>query len=192
MRGEILLKALEFLYDGAMTQVDFFGAVLSAGYGAGLSSIEYEYQKRSRMAEAKKSQTGIQKDRKRRLAVFVSKMKHDGLIKKSENNKFTISSKGIDKLNKLKHSLPTKFYKQKTEQNSSIIISFDVPERLRRKRNWLREVIRNLGFKMVHQSVWVGKGKIPIDFIKDLENLKILEFVEIFEISKTGSLKKIT
>jgi hypothetical protein len=45
---------------------------------------------------------------------------------------------------------------------------------------------------MIHQSVWVGKGEIPEDFVKDLGNLNILEFVEIFEISKTGSLNKIS
>ncbi|MFA4975258.1 MAG: hypothetical protein WC839_02720 [Candidatus Paceibacterota bacterium] len=191
MKGKILLKALELLYNGTMTQVDFFGAVLVAGYGAGSSKIEYEYQKRRRISEAKKSQVEILKDRKRRLTIFISKMKHDGLIENSENNKFTISSKGIDKLSKLRNNLPTRFYEKKIEESSSIIISFDIPERLRRKRNWLREVIKNFGFKMVHQSVWVGKGKIPADFIKDLENLKILEFVEIFEISKLGSLNKI-
>ena len=49
-----MIKALEFLYDGAMDQVDFFGAVLSAGYGASSSQIEYEYQKRRRILEFKK------------------------------------------------------------------------------------------------------------------------------------------
>jgi len=192
VKGKILLKTLELLCDGAMTQADFFGAVLAAGYGAGSSSIEYEYQKRRRISEAKKSKTEILKDRKRRLVIFISKMKHDGFIEKSENNKFTISNKGIDKLNKLKNSLPARFYEKEAEQSGPVIISFDIPERLRRKRNWLREVIKNLGFEMIHQSVWAGKGKIPLDFITDLENLKILEFVEIFKISKTGSLKQIT
>lgn len=192
MRGKILLKALELLYDGAMTQVDFFGAVLSAGYGAGSGQIEYEYQKRRRISESKKSRVEIQKERKRRLVVFISKMKHDGLIENSANNRFTISSKGINKLSKLRNNLPARFYKERIIKGSPIIISFDIPEKLRRKRDWLREVIKNLGFKMIHQSVWVGRGKIPVDFIKDLENLKILEFVEIFEIKKTGSLNKIT
>lgn len=191
MKGKILLKALELLCDGAIAQLDFFNAVLFAGYGASSNRIEYEYQKRRRVSESKKSTEEILKDRKRRLTIFISKMKHDGLIEKLKDDQFAISSKGMDKLNKLRNNLPPRFYKQKTSQGCPIIVSFDIPERLRRKRNWLREVIRNLGFKMIHQSVWVGKGKIPLDFIRDLENLKILEFVEIFEISKTGSLKKL-
>lgn len=189
MRGKILFKALELLFNGTMTQLDFFIAVLASGYGASMSKIDYEYQKRRRISEVEKLKADNLRERKRRLAVFMSKMKHDGLIREL-NGKLTISCKGRKKFNQLKNALPGRHYEKKIIQ-SSIIISFDVPERLRRKRNWLREVIRNLGFKMVHQSVWVGKIKIPEDFIADLENLKILEFIEIFEISKTGSLNKL-
>ncbi|MFA6076908.1 MAG: hypothetical protein WC735_02425 [Candidatus Paceibacterota bacterium] len=190
MRGKILLKALEFLCQGAMNQVYFFGAVLAAGYGASSSRINYEYNKRRRISEDGKEKIEALQNSRRRLTIFISKMKHDGLIE-TENNKFKISGKGIDKLNKLRNNLPGRFY-ERNHKGNSVIISFDIPERLRRKRNWLREVIRNFGFRMIHQSVWMGKGKVPKDFIEDLENLKILEFVEIFEISKTGSLKKIT
>ena len=189
MKGEILLKILEVLHDTAMSQVDFFAAVLASGYGASSGRIEYEYQKRQKISKDKEFKERNVVERRKRLAVFVSKMKHDGLIKELENEKFTISSKGEKKLIELKHGLPGRHY-EKVNQNSSIIISFDIPEKLRRKRNWLREVLRNLGFEMIHQSVWVGKVKIPKEFIIDLENLKILEYVEIFEISKTGTLKK--
>ena len=60
----------------------FFGAVLDAGYGASGSKIEYEYQKRQRFSESNKFQVENLKERKRRLVVFISKMKHDGLIKR--------------------------------------------------------------------------------------------------------------
>ncbi|MBI3306095.1 hypothetical protein HYZ82_03165 [Candidatus Nomurabacteria bacterium] len=153
MKGKILKKALELLYDGAMTQVDFFNAVLFAGYGASSSRIEYEYQKRRKISESKKSKEEIFKARKRRLAIFMSKMKHDGLIEELENNRLLISKRGVAKLGKLKNNLPSKFYAEKIDQGFPIIISFDIPEKLRRKRNWLREVIRKLGFEMIHQSV---------------------------------------
>lgn len=186
------MKVLELLCDTAMTQVDFWGAVLSAGYGASSSKIEYEYQKRRKANDKKQFQVQDLKERRKRLLVYISKMKHDGLIKELTDNKFTISAKGIKKLAqlKIKNSLPNRHYPI-TDKGNSIIISFDVPEKFRRKRDWLREVIRNLGFTMVHQSVWIGNIKIPKTFLIDLEKLKILECVEIFEISKTGTLKKI-
>lgn len=188
-KGEILLKALNFLYDGAMVQADFFAAVLTVGYGASGSKIDYEYQKYRRASETKIFKMEELKRRKRRLTVFMSKMKHQGLIQESKGKLF-ISNKGRDKLRELKNALPGKHYEKINTQNF-IIISFDIPEKLRRKRSWLREAIKNLGFKMVHQSVWVGNTKIPKDFITDLENLKILEFIEIFEVSKKGSLERV-
>ncbi len=190
MRGKILLKALEFLCEEAMNQVDFFDAVLAAGYGASSSRINYEYNARRRISEDRKAKIEVFQKSKRRLTIFISKMKRDGLIE-TGNNQFKISGKGIDKLGKLRNNLPGRFY-ERNHKGNSVIISFDIPERLRRKRNWLREVIKNLGFRMIHQSVWMGKGKIPKDFIDDLGRLEILEFIEIFEISRAGSLKKIT
>ena len=44
---------------------------------------------------------------------------------------------------------------------------------------------------MIHKSVWIGKEKIPQELIIDLEELKILNFVEIFEVTKQGTLKKV-
>ena len=188
-RGEILLNALNLIYDGAMAQADFFAAVLSAGYGASMSKIDHEYQKNRRFSKLNKPKKEEIEKRKRRLGIFISKMKHQGFIQES-NGKFSISKQGKQKLNKLKSALPGRHY-EKIKIPNPIIISFDIPEKMRGKRSWLREVIKNLEFKMIHQSVWIGHTKIPRDFILDLENMKILEFIEIFKINKRGSLQKL-
>ena len=190
MRGKILLKILEILKDQVMTQVDFFDAVLASGYGASMGKIEYEYQKRRKNSESEKLKVTELKNRKRRLQIFISKMKQDGLIHEIKENNFEISVKGKIKLAQLKNKMPSWHYEIETK-DKVVIISFDIPEKLRRKRNWFREVIKNLGFNMIHQSVWMGKIKIPKELIVDLENMHILEFIEIFEISKTGTLKKL-
>lgn len=189
MRGKILLKALEILEEGVLNQVDFFGAILASGYGASSGKIDYEYNKRRRASAERKHHLKEIKARKRRLQIYISQMKHDGLIEKS-GEKLRISEKGKRKILEIKNKLPDRHY-QKENAERLVVMSFDIPEKLRRKRNWLREVIRNLGFKMIHQSVWVGKIKIPHKLILDLEDMKILEFVEIFEITRSGSLKKI-
>ena len=192
-RGQILIKILELLREQAMSQVDFFSAVLVSGYGASAGQIEYEYQKRRKFASQKELQVEDFKDKKLRLQKFLSKLKHDGLIKETEgaDSCFTISSRGRAKLAGLKKKFQNKHYEVKDKQPHQIIISFDIPEKLRRKRDWLREVIQNLGFKMVHKSVWVGNIKLPEQLIFDLERVNILEFIEIFEVTKTGTLRKI-
>ncbi|MBI2627558.1 hypothetical protein HYW72_01360 [Candidatus Nomurabacteria bacterium] len=192
-RGKILIKILELLYDQAMNQVDFFSAVLVSGYGASARKIDYEYQKRRRLAS--KSELDIQdfSNKKLRLQKFLSKLKHDGLIRQTEgvSGRFTISSKGRTKLAELKKKFQNKYYEVEDKKVSPIIISFDVPEEFKRKRAWLRAVIQNLGFEMVHKSVWMGNTKLPKQLILDLEKMNILEFIEIFEITKTGTLKKV-
>jgi len=195
MKGDILLKALEILKEQTMSQVDFIDAVLSSGYGASMNEIDFKFKNNQKNRKDKNVSSDNMIERKKRLYVFISKMKRDGLIEEKfkdgkDGDKFSLSTKGNIKLSQLKNRLPSKYYKKEI-QNSSIIISFDIPERLRRKRDWIREVIRNLGFEMVHQSVWIGNVKIPKVFILDLENLNILEYVEIFEITKSGTLKKL-
>ena len=160
------MKILELLNDGAVAHTDFFTAVLASGYGASMNKIEYEYQKNRRLSGVQKLKYKDLIGKKERLQKFLSKLKHDGLIHetKGNNSKFSISNKGKAKLAKLKNSLPSKHYK-KVSQDRLIIISFDIPEKLRGKRDWLREVIKNLDFKMIHQSVWIGKTKVPRQFI---------------------------
>lgn len=192
MNGKILKTILEALEEGALNQLDFFEAVLGGGYGLNVNKIEYEYLKNKNKRLEEKFDLNTLKEKKVRLQKFLSKLKKDGLIKekKGKNVEFSISYIGKIKLNKLRDNLPNRYYK-KENHHSSIIISFDIPEKLRNKRDWLREVIKNLNFKIIHQSVWVGNIKIPQQLIIDLEQMNILEYVEIFEITKKGSLKKI-
>jgi len=186
-----MIKILEFLKDEAIDWADFLDAFLISGYGASMSEFEFEYQKNQRVSKKNKLNSKDLMIKRKRLQKFLSKLKHDGLIKETgkNRNKIFISNRGKIKLIQLKNKLPEKFYKKESQKNP-VIISFDIPEKLRGKRNWLREVIRNLGFKMIHQSVWVGKVKIPEQLIFDLEKINILEYIEIFEINKTGSLRK--
>ncbi|OGI76246.1 CRISPR-associated endonuclease Cas2 [Candidatus Nomurabacteria bacterium RIFCSPHIGHO2_02_FULL_42_19] len=191
MKGQILLKALETIKDSALSQVDFFEAVLRSGYGAGMGKINYEYTKIQRAREGKLWHERNREERKKRLQNFLYQMKHDGLIEEAENKNLIISELGRQKIKELKSRLPDRHYKIKSI-DEVVIISFDIPEKLRHKRNWFREVVKNLGFQMVHQSVWMGKKKISHKLIDDLEELKILEYIEIFKVTKSGSLKKLT
>src|SRR3989344_4378916 len=191
MKGEILLKALEILEKGLQTKADFFEAVLTSGYGASMGKIDYEYQKIKK--NHKKSSAFSQeelKKRKRRVQIYISKMKQDGLIREAgKNKKIKLAPKGFEKIEELKNKLPVSRYKTE-DQDGLIIISFDIPEKFRRKRDWFREVVKKLGFNIIHQSVWAGEAVVPRELIEDLEDLKILEYVEIFKINKEGTLKK--
>jgi len=44
---------------------------------------------------------------------------------------------------------------------------------------------------MIQKSVWVGKIALPEEFLRDLHRLQLISYVEIFEVTRAGSLKHI-
>lgn len=70
------------------------------------------------------------------------------------------------------------------------IVAFDIPEREKFKRQWLRGCLKLLGFSLLQKSVWIGKRRLPEKFIKVLRQEDMLRFVQIFGISKTGTIEE--
>lgn len=70
------------------------------------------------------------------------------------------------------------------------VVSYDVPEKLRKERDCLRETLQMMGFDQAHQSVWFANKKVTKNFLLFLREHHLLECVHIFEITKTGTLKK--
>lgn len=64
------------------------------------------------------------------------------------------------------------------------IITFDIPEKERGKRNWLRVQLTSFGYRVLHKSVWVGKRPIPKAVIKKLGELHLLPYIHIVTIEK--------
>ena len=60
---------------------------------------------------------------------------------------------------------------EKFPSKEVVIFSFDIPEKERVKRAWVRGVLKNLGFTMIQQSVWLGKGPLPKQFTERLQLL---------------------
>lgn len=200
MKGEITLKILEAIEGVSLTAVDLCVAILSSGYGASYGKLQYEMAKIKDERDRKFIKKQFKNDERQKYYKLLYKLKKDGLIKEEEkHNKkiFIITNKGKEKLYKLKNKLiqrkelPEIFY-NKESGNNFIIVAFDIPELHKKKREWLRAVLINLGFKLLQKSILIGKIKIPKKLIEDLRKLKLIDYVEIFEISKSGSLKQLT
>ncbi|PIZ45409.1 CRISPR-associated endonuclease Cas2 [Candidatus Wolfebacteria bacterium CG_4_10_14_0_2_um_filter_39_18] len=196
-KGGITLKILEAVSDLAINTIDLFEVFLSVGYGASYGKFQYELSKKQRERDQKSIEREMKNKAKQNYYNLIYQLKRGGLIEEKEkNNKkfFIITKKGKGKLSFLKkqhkESLPEVSYSSE-ENNKFIIFIFDIPEKEKRKRDWLREVLKKLGLKMIQKSVWIGKTKIPKEFLDDLFKLKIIDYVEIFEITKAGSLKNL-
>ena len=198
MRGDITLNILEKLKDAARGSVDFCTVMVTAGYGTSYGKFSYEMSKRYSRRERAASDDEKEKLLQRKFRKTISKLEQDGLIEKYERENdtfFKITKSGKNKLaalKLLKENFPSTDKYKKEESKNSIIVTFDIPESLRHKRAWVREVLKRLGFTMVQQSVWMGKIKIPQIFLDDLRNTRILKYVVIFEVSRAGNLEKIT
>lgn len=197
MKGEKTLKILEAIEEVAMDMGDLLAVFLTAGYGTSYGKLQYELSKRKRNRYLKSREGETEKQFRQKYHDLVYRLKRDGLIEQEtkEGRKFfAITKKGQDKLyllkERAKRKLPEISY-QKEGNHKFTLIAFDIPEKEKIKREWLRAVLKNLGLQMIQKSVWAGKVKIPKRFLDDLAHLKLLDFVEIFEISKTGSLKHI-
>mgnify|MGYP001593289630 CR=1 FL=1 len=196
MRGDIILKVLESVEDASLHFIDVFNAFLKAGYGASFWKMERELEKIKSERDKRQFDRETAARLRQRYDVLIYKLKKDGLVKEGTGRgekTLSITRGGKLKLNDLRakaeRTLPTNY---KKEPGSALVIfAFDVPEKEKRKREWLRAVLRGLGFTMIQKSVWVGRKKIPREFLEDINKFKMVDFVEIFEVSKTGSLKHV-
>ena len=113
------------------------------------------------------------------LRVTLSRLRRRGLTE-NKGGLWSLTQKGKEYLaSKLRHR---KYGDGENKKKSKqMIIAFDVPEKYRRERDWLRIELKNLGFAMMQKSVWYGLSPLPQDFISSLNDLKILKFIKFFD-----------
>ncbi len=92
-----------------------------------------------------------------------------------------ITKKGIDKALKSSFRVETK---KKRKDSKWIMLIFDMPAKYRKSRDLLRSILKNLGYKMFQQSVWIT----PYDVSENTEQLLQLhsldQYVKIFLIEE--------
>lgn len=191
MKGENRLKILEFLEESSQLIEDMF-FIFTLPYGTSFGKMEYLLNKKHRDREVQKNYR--EKQRFNDLLYHLSK---DNLVTKTnKSGKFLIklTAKGrkyLSGLQSIKSStLPNNHFRPEDENVLKIVI-FDIPETEKRKRAWLRAALKNLEFIMLQKSVWIGRLKLPQEFISAIETLNLSPYVEIFTISKAGSLKRL-
>lgn len=191
-KGELTVRFLEFLGDVARTAGDIM-AVFTAPYGSSLRGMEYHRAQEHRAT----AQREYVKSEQRAFSNLLYRLERDRLITtagRGSSKIIKITAGGVKKL-EVFHKRRAVFSVRRTypvERETSLkIVIFDIPERDRWKRSWLRAVLKNLGFRMLQQSVWAGKAKVPRELLDDFKRLRLLPHVEIFAVTKSGSLKPI-
>lgn len=70
------------------------------------------------------------------------------------------------------------------------LICFDIPERERAKRRWLRTELTAIGYRPFQKSVWIGETPLPEDFVKDLDVLGLRGRVHIVAVTSHGTAEE--
>lgn len=185
MRGEKIFSILDSLEEG----VNIFSNLLTVFLTTYKGSNPKEKYRKLRILERDRIKNSINRRERNKLLNLLYKMNKEGLIERS-GLKYLITKKGKEKYLYLKNSLLFQKKFNKEGEDELKIIAFDIPEKLRIYRRWLRSILISLDFKMLQKSLFIGKQKLPEDFIKELKRLSILHYVEIFAITKKGTLEK--
>ncbi len=95
-----------------------------------------------------------------------------------------ITKKGINKAIAARFKLE-KTKLQKRKDGKWIMIIFDIPQKHNKSRNLLRNILKNLGYKMFQQSVWIT----PYDVSEKTEEL--LQYYSLDNYIRTFLIEKI-
>ena len=192
MKGEGRLKLLEFIGELARSVDDLF-FIFSLPYGTSYGKAKFLLDKKHRAQE----KLEIKRGERQRFYDLLYHLRKEGLVAKTQtpNGSFLeLTAKGSNYLKianiKRTQMLPINRYEYQNDNLLKIVI-FDIPESEKRKRAWLRAALKNLEFSMLQKSVWAGKATLPEQFIADLRRLRLIPYVEIFEITRAGSLRQI-
>jgi len=130
----------------------------------------------------------------------VNRLKRQGLIagrKRGRRSVWKITKRGISwwKFLQKKRSDPFSLLHRDTFEGMRrpgiTSVAFDIPERERRKRKWLRDCLKLFDFSCLQKSVWIGKRQLPEEFIHALRERDLLKYVQIFAISRAGTIETV-
>jgi CRISPR/Cas system-associated endoribonuclease Cas2 len=66
----------------------------------------------------------------------------------------------------------------------NLIVMYDIPDSLKKERDWFRRHLIKFGYTMIQRSVWVGPSPLPKQFLKYLKEIKIGDKLKTFKLAK--------
>ena len=126
-------------------------------------------------------------------------LKRQGLVVeggKKRRMKWALTKAGNKQLKKYQQLRADPFSRAHTNFGKSkgsgiTIVTFDIPEKERKKRSWLRICLIEMNFMMLQKSVWMVKGAVPDEFIHALRDRALLNYVHILGVTQQGTVQTI-
>jgi|SRR3989344_7055476 len=126
--------------------------------------------------------------------VVMGRLRAEGLVTLDDKKVWHITTLGKKFLSIHKISVRLPRHSSQPERSETpqerCIVAFDIPEKWRRSRNWLRQELVYMGFVQLQKSVWIGDGPLDENFIRNLDLLGILRHVQIFSVQRFGTISR--
>lgn len=119
---------------------------------------------------------------KNSLSVTLNRMKNKGLLI-VKDKKFTSTQEGrfyAEKSEATIKSFSNLLDSSSKDKPKKLIVIFDIPEKIKLYRDWLRSELVGFGFTMIQKSVWFGPA-LPKEFIEYLDEVRLLRHVRFFQ-----------
>ena len=107
----------------------------------------------------------------------IYRLKRRGLLEKN-NKLWRLTQKGKQFMERI---LERTEYKNLSKRKKNMIIIFDIPQSIHKKRHWLRQELSCLGFSPIQKSVWFGPAPLPKTFIEHLHKVQLLPCLKFFK-----------
>ncbi len=117
---------------------------------------------------------------------FINYLKRKGYIEIAnlkEKQCILLTPRGENKVLKLRFKLTNK---KKRKDKKWIMIMYDIPEKKRRNRGLLREVLQSLEYQRLQKSIWVSPYDVLKETKKAIVEYSLDSYVNIFLIEKIG------
>jgi|SRR3989344_79066 len=66
----------------------------------------------------------------------------------------------------------------------NLIVMYDIPDTMKKERDWFRRHLIKFGYVMIQRSVWVGPSPLPKHFLEYLKEIKIGNRFKTFKLAK--------
>lgn len=130
---------------------------------------------------------------KHSFSTILGRLRREGLVVRSgakKNAVWTLTVKGRAALRNKKPVEQKKTYALSPADGIIRLVSFDIPEKLRFHRRWLRAELIACDFEPLHKSVLIGKRPVPEELIAESEARGLTKYIHIAAIHKSGTLTR--
>ena len=74
------------------------------------------------------------------------------------------------------------------EDGIARLFVFDIPEKQRDYRDWIRAELVASGYRLLQKSVWLGERPLRKQFLNEVLERNLFEFIHFFEVREAGTL----